>query len=312
MTLSLEVAWATPRWVSLRWEYTGVAPLQGPVRVYRSNNAVTGFEPVGETSQVVWIDPVDRLSRFNSWYYRVEATTATGAALSSPVATLQDLTDRTVLRLQKRERFQLAKYDGDGVWLYPRRRTGTPCPRCVPQGQAALGELGLQCTVCFNTGIEGGYYPPVPIYWAQQTLHSEGSNLLENRVKDSNNGGNAWTSNWTLVHPEDLLREANPPNNIWKVTGTQASERRGSTLRQIFTFNEVDRSQPYYQLPVPDFTFPDPAALFFQSWDGPDCDERWAQAIQAYLTTLQPAPPPSPPATPPSTPTKDRQSRAYR
>lgn len=311
MTLRLEIAWVTPRWITLRWEYTGEVPLDGPVTVYRSGNALTGFEAVGQTDQVIWIDPVDRLSRFNTWYYRIEGT-AGGEAVVSETLLPQDLPDRTVLRLQKRERFQLAKYDGDTVWLYPRRRSGPPCPTCVPKGQPALGELGFQCTTCFGTGVLGGYYPAVPIHWAQLSLTTEGANLMENRVKESNMGGNAWTSNWTLIHPEDLLREAGPPNNFFKVTGIQSSERRGRTVRQIFSYNAVERTQPYYQLPAPDFTYPARESLFFQSWVGPDCDDLWATAVQTYLTTLKPAAPPPPPATPPSEPKKDRQSRAYR
>jgi hypothetical protein len=168
------------------------------------------------------------------------------------------------------------------AYLYTRRRTGKKCPRCTPENPS-MGEAGVNCTLCFGVGIEGGFYPPLPIYLSKQTLTSKGANLMEGRVNEVNSS-NLWTSNWSIISPEDVVREMVPPNTIWVVTGAQHSDRLRAPVRQLLTANESDKGSPLYRLPLPDFTFPARADIFLFDHEGEDdFDSLFGRLIDAYL-----------------------------
>jgi hypothetical protein len=282
MQIELRTIFASYDKVALRWS------LDEPVRqvvtfeVWRSESSTTGFVRVGVTRSLVWVDRVNLLAKFKPMYYQVRALIANHPAVSNTAA-ITNAPDETVLRFQRRERFQLGKYDGVPAFVYTRRRTGQVCPRCV--GDKEMGDLGVDCMTCFGTGFRGGYYPPVPIYVAHQDLKTEGSNIQQNYVKDSSST-NLWTSNWTIMSPEDVVIEMSPPNQVWRVTGMQKSERFRAPSRQIFTANEADKGHAIYRLPIPDFDWPDRREIFFQDFDNDpprDFDTMWQERLDAYV-----------------------------
>lgn len=282
MKIELRTIFASYDKVALRWS------IEEPIRqvvtfeVYRSESSTTGFKRVGITQSLSWVDRVNLLAKFKPMYYQVRATIS-GRPCESNVAAITNAPNQDALRFQKRERFQLAKFDGVPSMLYTRRRTGKPCHRCV--GDKELGDFGIDCTICFGTGFDGGYYPPLPIYINHQTLKSEGANLQENLVKEDSTT-NLWTSNWTIISPEDILMEMLPPNYLWIITGVQKSTRRGAVIRQIMTANEVDKGQVLYRLPIPDFNWPQRDEIFFQDFGIPsrDFDAIWHERISLYVS----------------------------
>lgn len=280
MAIRLQVIFASFDRVALRWS---VEPaVTSPVRfeVRRSGNAETGYETIGSTESVVFIDKVSLSGKFRPTFYQIRAVIGT-ETVESNVAGLQAPPNDDVLRLQRRERFKLAKYDGVPALLYTRRRTGPPCPRCTPSREE--GDMGVDCEICYGTGFKGGYYPPLPIYVANQALMTQGSNLTETHVKD-NSHANLWTSNWTIVSPEDVIIEMVPPNHVWTVTGIQRSERRRAAVRQLLTVSEADKGRVVYRLPIPDIQFPAADEIFmFDHADPPrDFDTVFQELIDTY------------------------------
>lgn len=267
--------------LALRWSFG--ANILFPVRytVWRSENATGGFVPVlQDADQLNYVDSINNQSKFKPLYYYVTYE-ANGQTVKSNIASVLNAPNSDVLRLQKRERFQLAKFDGVPAFLYTRRRSGPPCPRCTTSN-AAMGDLGVSCQLCFGTGIEGGYYPPTPIYIAKQVLNAKGASLMDSRVKESANS-NLWTSNWTITNPEDVIVEMVPPNVIWRVTGVQMSERRRAGVRQLLTTNEADKGGAISFLPIPVcFEFPPRETIFIFSWTGENFDEMFQRLTDEY------------------------------
>jgi hypothetical protein len=106
---------------------------------------------------------------------------------------------------------------------------------------------------------------------------------MEGRVNEVNSS-NLWTSNWSIISPEDVVREMVPPNTIWVVTGAQHSDRLRAPVRQLLTANESDKGSPLYRLPLPDFTFPARADIFLFDHEGEDdFDSLFGRLIDAYL-----------------------------
>ena len=267
MDIELTTLFAAWDRIALRWSLS--EPAAGPVtfEVWRSGNAVTGYELITTTPSLAHIDRLVRGSKFEPAFYRIEAVIG-DARVRSNVAGLEAEPDVHVLALQKRERFKLAK-DGIETLLFTRRRSGPRCPRCVIPVQGATAP---QCDICYGSGFAGGYYPPLPIYIAPDTLKVEGTQLRQEYVSEASNA-NLWTSNWTLIDPEDVLIELRPPNHIWYVTSVQRTQRRRKAVRQLLTVNEADPGGPLSRLPVPDLRFPRREELwFFAPVDGRDFD----------------------------------------
>lgn len=267
--------------VALRWRL-GV-PVLAPVtfEVLISENAVTGYEVIERTEAVALIKKLALGSKFKPHYFKVRAE-IDGREIISNTASLAAPPNEDVLRLQRRERFKLSKYDGVPALLYTRRRSGEPCPRCVTNN-AHQGDFGINCRICYGTGIKDGYYLPLPIYVAAQVLKSEGTRLTDNKVTESSNT-NLWTSNWSIVSPEDVIIEMTPPNLVWQVTGVQRTERRRSPVRQLITANEPDKGHVLAQLPITAFEFPAPSEIYmFDFEDGKDFDAIFQERLDVYL-----------------------------
>lgn len=281
MAIELATLFVSYDRVALRWALTEAAPGGVTFEVLRSGNALTGFEVVGRTRNIVYLDQVNLMGKSRPTYYKVRATIG-AQEVESNVADLGAPPDDTVLRLQRRERFQLAKFDGFPAMLYSRRRSGARCPRCV--GNPAQGSMGIECAMCFGTGFKGGYYPPMPLYVARQSLEQDGANLTENYVKESSTA-NFWTSNWAIVVPEDVLIEMTPPNRVWRVTGAQRTERRLAEIRQLLTVSEADKGSAVYRVPIPDFAFPAREEIFMFDWSEPprDFDTLFQERLEAYV-----------------------------
>jgi len=280
MEIRLQTLFVSHDRIALRWEPS--EDIEDDVRfeVQRSGSAVTGFEPVGAVKALAYVDRIVRHGKFDPLFYRVEAIVE-GERVVSNVAALSVAPDDAALRFGRRERFQLARFDGVPALLYARRRSGKRCTRCARD--PVRGPAGSNCTVCFGVGLEGGYYPPVPFYIGIQALKSQGVEVREEIISENSNG-NCWTSNWTLIAPEDVLVEMVPPNHVWHVTGVQRTERRRYGVRQILTIKEADIGGPLARLPIPDFAFPDRSRMWYlDPVEGRDFETVFAEVLDAAM-----------------------------
>jgi hypothetical protein len=279
MQLTLATVFAAYDRVALRWDADETLPPGVTYSLWRSESAVTGFQQVAETQLLVHIDRVNLFSKNRNIQYQVRAF-VNGKELRSNVADLFGPAGDDVLRFQRRERFQLAKYDGVEAFLYVKRTFGPRCPRCVVR--KGVGDAGIECRRCFGTGFDGGFLPPIPVYIAHQTLDQSNADLQKEYVKEGSNA-QMWTSNWTDLAAEDIIMEAAPPNTIWIVSGAQASARRRTKSRQLFSANEVTRGHVVSHLPVPLFPWPDRKDMFLVDHAKPPRD--FNTIFEELLTT---------------------------
>lgn len=251
MELRLRTVYVTFNRVALRWETDEEVPEGLTYTLWRSET-LTGFEQVAETERQVHVDRVNLLSKNRNVQYQVRVT-VNGLELRSNVADLFGPENDDAIRFQKRERFQLAKYDGTPALLYSRRTFGPRCPRCTAVKTA--GDMGLNCTRCYGTGFDRGFYPPVPIYVAPHALDNTSSNLEREIIRESS-PGQFWTSNWAEIGDGDVIIDQTTPNTIWIVGSVQATARFKHWVRQLFTAKEATRGGPLSNLPVPVFPWP--------------------------------------------------------
>jgi hypothetical protein len=262
--IDLDVVFSGYNRVALRWVTNFPMAPGTSYEIWRSETRVTDFERIATTERQVFIDGPNLMGKFKRANYQVRFSN-----VNSNIAETAGEPGDDVYRFERRERFQLAKYDGVPAFLYVRRRTGKPCPVCV--GAKEHADMGNDCTTCFGVGIAGGYHTPIPIYMKFSSLDTGGSNQQEIMVKD-NSSTNLETSNYSILVAGDVVVEAGPPNMVWIVTGTQASARRRSAIKQIFTANEGDRGSALYHLPFPDFPWQDRRDMFFFDWAEPPQD----------------------------------------
>lgn len=263
----LKVVFVTYNRVAMVWETDEPVPPGTVFTVGRSEADIVDFKTIATTGKMAYIDRVNLMTKNRNMSYRVsfwvngEEVSATADIYGTP--------SDEVIRLQKRERFQLMKYDGVPAYLYIRHSLGPDCPVCV--GAKEHGEMGNNCTRCFGTGKDHGFHTPIPIYIAYHSLEGVGENLQENYVKEPGNT-TFWTSNWCNMDPSDIIIEAAPPNTVYRVTGVQQSMRRRAIVRQIISANVADKGTAVYHLPIPDFPWPEREEMFFHDWSEPPRD----------------------------------------
>lgn len=116
------------------------------------------------TDAVSLIDTSQRLFGVSdSLFYRVRLVTGAGTYRSNPVSYLSGLTRDSWLKakelVRQAELEMRTNPDVEKGCLYKRRIAGQRCPNGA---DPVSGGCRLQgCPVCYETGIAGGYYPPV-------------------------------------------------------------------------------------------------------------------------------------------------------
>lgn len=299
--LDLRVLFVGDERVALRWSLGAIVFEPVTYELWRSGNSETGYELIaGGLEVVAHLDVLELRSKFKPVFYKAVAIVGLTRYESAPAAITARPNEDSLL-LQRRERYHLARREGVPAVLYTRRRSGSPCPTCVLSREA--GAYDNDCRSCYGTGIKGGYYPAMPLYLAQQSLDQEGTNLTAERVIETK-FQNLWTSNWSIINPEDVILEMVPPNHLWIINGVQRSSRLRSPVRQLLTAKSADKGTALYHLPIPDFPFQDQSEIFFQDLQGKgrDFDTVFAERIKAYVANLQPLDPDEPAAYQPPDP----------
>lgn len=116
-------------------------------------------------------------------HYRVLLTTAEGVTYASrPQHTLGSFDNkRDWLRareIKRREQLRLQAKAGEEGYLLKRRHYGEPCS-CLDRLTAEVRDS--ECTICYGTGIVGGYYPAYPCFYAELGLNRVRAHLDETR-----------------------------------------------------------------------------------------------------------------------------------
>lgn len=122
---------------------------------------------VTETDVCHLIDPARRLpGAFEFTHYRLRLQTGERTYYSRPLPTTGKLNYedwRVYVSVLRAEHVQLSRKSGTDGFLYKRKISGRPCPRCRDFNTGEVKDAG--CKHCFGTGWIGGYYKPIPCSW---------------------------------------------------------------------------------------------------------------------------------------------------
>ena len=98
--------------------------------------------------------------RFRDFYYRLKVrNTVNLSEFVSEPSKFQGTPDNAAKEIIRRHAITLsADYGGERIMVYKRKTFGTICPDCY---DPILQRVTEECTTCFNTQYEGGYYTGV-------------------------------------------------------------------------------------------------------------------------------------------------------
>ena len=152
--------------------------------------------------------------------------------------------------LDIRSRLQwLMAVGGERVLLYKRRVAGTVCPNFDVVRQQHRTDLN---DGCYGTNFVGGYYGPFEIFVSLSTVNPQ-------RIRIYEQGGlrREFTSScWALWEPnldnKDFIVRRNG-QRLW-IVNVQETKWKHHTLRQIFNFEEIERSNQIYKIPISGFS----------------------------------------------------------
>lgn len=127
------------------------------------------------------------------------------------------------------------------------RPDGIPCP-CTSNRDDADPDFQARgrCSMCFGTGIIGGFYPGVPILFRYDAMPKEVYNKVVGgfQVKHT---FNSWTLHEPHIDQDDLFIRLKDGAR-YQVGERQESSMRALTLHQEFDLREVERTSILYQV----------------------------------------------------------------
>lgn len=124
------------------------------------------------------VDDTKRVyGKFQWTHYRVLLASSVAVYASAPqnlYGSLPKRQWRIVREIERMERLRLRKEAGQEGYLLKRRLFGTACD-CIDY---QTGEVrNAQCTTCYGTGYENGYYEPYGCFYAELQPHGNDSNV---------------------------------------------------------------------------------------------------------------------------------------
>jgi hypothetical protein len=157
---------------TLRDRFAGPAPYTFQLQVGESANPLADdWRDVGAAvvNTFTATDPERRaLGKQLTVHYRVRLTDAAdNVYYSAPATVLGDLNQRDWLNARemlRQQRLRLRQFAGVRGFLLKRKRSGTPCPRCVDVEANMVTDS--RCPVCRGTRFLAGYFRAMPAQYA--------------------------------------------------------------------------------------------------------------------------------------------------
>lgn len=151
------------------------------------------------------------------------------------------------LDIRNRLRWLMAM-GGERVFLYKRRVTGKVCSNFDVVRRQHRVDL---VDDCYGTNFVGGYYGPFDITVSLSTVAPQ-------RIKIYEQGGlrrefisTCWALWEPLLSNKDFIVRRNN-QRLW-ITNIQQSKWHHHILRQLFSFEEIERNNPLYKFPITGF-----------------------------------------------------------
>lgn len=187
-------------------------------------------------------------SKWRKYYYKVKAVhTPSGREFYSEAEQSYIPTEMTLLGLEvaRRNRLLLDEFVGVDCYLYIMRRFGPRCPTCWDFNKRQVTKSS--CEDCYKVGRYKGYFAPMQVK-CQFNPHAQSvdhANIGEMEPGETN----AWTTNYPLISPGDLIIE--PGNKRWRVSAISTTEQHRVPVRQMLQLHLIDKSDVEYRIEVP-------------------------------------------------------------
>ena len=161
--------------------------------------------------------------------------------LSAPVIYRVNNTNKWFNKINERNLWIL-KNTGQLFDLYTRKMDGKKCPKCYDKVRGRASDH--MCTICYGTGVEGGYEPMFQLYVRQKPATQ--SLDIGNAGFQLNHSPGAWTISTVELKNRDIL--INPQGKIFQVTSSHINQAAGYLFHQELQLKEYDVTDPIYRL----------------------------------------------------------------
>lgn len=239
--------------------FTDQNPLEFQLQVGQTANPdADDWTDVGlpVVDQFVAYDPDQHVWGKDNWtHYRIVLTTSRGTYYSPPIGGMGTL-DRRAWRLAReiiRQRIVAFRFGPGGQegYLLKRRRTGTPCVKCLDPATKTV--LNPDCPDCYGTGFECGYFYPAGCVWAEmspKTYHLDMD--VEQRGAIEDVAVRALMVMTELLSEEDIWVGKKTDNRYYVHSIQHTSEMRGVPLLAEVELRPVPFSSVIYGISIPD------------------------------------------------------------
>jgi hypothetical protein len=190
------------------------------------------------------------------WFYRVQATLNGDVFYSEPTATgpIPNFRDwRLAAELFRKSRLLYQRYNGMPCFLLKRKRFGEQCSHCKEFLTGAATDSN--CVYCVGTGIDGGYFTPMPGYYVQINPVADNEEVREVqghfhdvRVPRSKVLGDIELSRYDAI----VVRDS---GEIYSVDSIQDVVRmRGWVIESFVDLKLLSAERPEYDVTMPDWS----------------------------------------------------------
>lgn len=190
-------------------------------------------------------------------FYRI-ATVAedpkTGELHETPLEYCQPFSDREIERVDymwregMRRNNWILDQGGERVKLFTKRVVGVPCI-CAAFNRETLiyaKQPDSLCSICFGTGIRGGYDGPYEIIIGPDEGDKRVSQDVRGRRKE--HSYEVWIGPSPIVSQRDFIVKLN--NDRYSIGGVRYPSNRGNILQQHFNIAYLDSNDIRYKFPI--------------------------------------------------------------
>lgn len=161
--------------------------------------------------------------------------------------------DSPAIIRELRQRFQMIidRVQGVKTLMYRPAWTRKACPACTdPRTGSTTTSMGLECSECYGTGFEGGFYSPMLTERVPQTdtlqrayngvFHTDHQEQTQNLVPY-----------WPRLEPGDILRDV-ANSKLWEVLGVYDGDLHQHAVMSQVVLTELPITHPLNSLPMPE------------------------------------------------------------
>lgn len=191
---------------------------------------------------------INLLNQFIEYYYKIRVTSKlTNETYDADIEkTSTHNSDQYFLYLKHMNKIYLDEViNNTPIKLLKKKRFGQYC-ECYDDVREKSRKPN--CTNCYGTKFDGGYYPPIEIHvnymsapMTPETLTMTGTAIEETPMQ-------LWTSDFPVIRPGDIIVLEDGSRN--KVITWSNTDKGQQTLRQIIQIQKIPYSDVIYKFPV--------------------------------------------------------------